>query len=296
MMWSVFFAEIINPAAMQRLLMGKNGQQLRTKFLAVAAFDPIFRILTMIMALGCLVLYPNIDPKLVFPHLVQELLPVGLKGLAMAGALAVVMSTADAYLHVSGLDFARNVAKPIALRFNVVINELTWARYSTVFMGIAAIVIAIYSGGGSSLLNLNFLALSITAPLLATPMIAGILGLKVDKKSFYTAFFVTLIVFIVAVLTFDPAYEYLNTIISAIVNAIIFLGMHVIQNKGFAIRRSDGQETIWKPRQKSFFEMLQFLIPTPQRIVNYSQHQVATYGAPYILFGIFLLINYLFDL
>jgi Na+/proline symporter len=291
-MWSVFFAEIINPAAMQRLLMGKNGQQLRTKFLAVAAFDPMFRILSMLMGLGCLILYPTIDAKLIFPHLVQQLLPIGLKGLAMAGALAVIMSTAGAYLHVSGLDFAHNIIKPIAARFNLVINELIWARYSTVFLSIGAMIIAIYSGDSSSLLNLNFLALSLTGPLLATPIIAGILGLKVDKKSFYIAFFVTLLVFIVAELTFPPDYEYLTTLISAIVSTFTFLGVHIIQNKGFAIKKEDGQELIWKPRRKAFVQKLKFLIPTPQRIVAYSQHQVTTYGAPYILFGIFLLINY----
>jgi Na+/proline symporter len=288
-MWSVFFVEIIKPASIQRLLMGKNGQQLRNQFFVVAAFDPMFRILSMLIGLGGFVLYPHIDAKLVFPHLIQQLLPVGLKGLAIAGSLAIVMSSADSYLHVSGLIFARDVVKPIAARFNLVINELTWAKFSTVFMSIWAILIALHS---SSLLNLNFIALSLTGPLLATPIIVGILGLRVDKTSFYAAFFVALIAFIIAKLMLPVGYEYLTTPISATANLFTFLGVHVMQNRGFAIRNTNGQESIWKLHKDKVGNVFRSLIPTPQRIVAYSQHQVATYGAPYILFGIFLLINY----
>ncbi len=288
-MWSVFFVEIIKPASIQRLLMARNGQQLRNQFFAVAAFDSMFRILSMLIGLGGLVLYPHIDAKLIFPHLVQELLPIGLKGLAISGTLAVIMSSADSYLHVSGLIFARDVVKPIAARFNLVIDELIWAKFSTIFMSIGAIVIALHS---SSFLNLKFITLSLTGPVLATPLIAGILGLKVDKTSFYAAFFVALITFIIAKLTLPLDYEYLTTPISATANLFAFLCVHIMQNKGFAIRNTNGQESIWKLHKDSVGNAFRFLIPTPQRIVAYSQHQVATYGAPYILFGIFLLINY----
>lgn len=112
-MWSLFSIEMIDPAIMQRMLMGKRGSQLRNQFLAVAGCDFAFRLVIMFIGLAGLVVYPGIEAKQVLPHIIEELLPLGLKGLAIAGCLAVTISTADSYLHVAGLSLAHDLLRPL---------------------------------------------------------------------------------------------------------------------------------------------------------------------------------------
>ena len=49
---------------------------------------------------------------------------------------------------------------------------------------------------------------------------------------------------------------------------------------------------LWQPSKIDFWMLLKQSIPTPGRIVHYSQTKVARYDAPYILFGVFCCINY----
>jgi len=204
--------------------------------------------------------------------------------------LAIIMSTADSYLHSAGLLLAHDIIKPICDKKNKVINELKWARYSTVLISIAAIIIALQS---TSMLSLSFLAVKFTGPLLMFPLLAGIWGLKPNKATFYISSCVTLIGFLCASWLLPKAHSHLAVPFSIIINGLTFLCIHFLKNKGIAIiNRADETESIWKPQRKALWSTLKAIIPTPQRIVAYSQEKVALYGAPYILFGIFCAINF----
>ncbi len=95
LIWSVLPLGIVSPPLFQRLLMAKRTENLRNQYLIVAGLDPLFRITIMLIGLGGLVLYPHVEPAGIMPHIIQELLPIGIKGLAITGMLMVVMSTAD---------------------------------------------------------------------------------------------------------------------------------------------------------------------------------------------------------
>ncbi|MEL6152883.1 MAG: hypothetical protein AAFQ78_02545, partial [Bacteroidota bacterium] len=93
-----------------------------------------------------------------------------------------------------------------------------------------------------------------------------------------------------------PATQsHFSMVISTLANGVGFFGTHVLQHGGFAVVRrtpEDVQEELWTPQKKTLQNFLSSLVPTPQRIVAYSQKQVQRYGAPYILFGIFCCVNY----
>ncbi len=79
----------------------------------------------------------------VVPALAITILPVGLTGLALAGLLSVIMSTADSYLLVSVQACVSDVGKTI----NPNMSEKTEMRLSRVFsivLPLAALVIALY--------------------------------------------------------------------------------------------------------------------------------------------------------
>jgi len=90
--------EITEPPIFQRLLMAKDGNAIKRQFLSAAIADPTIRIVLMLIGLGGLVLYPSIDENCMFTHLIESICPVGFKGIAMAGLVAVVMGCVDSYL------------------------------------------------------------------------------------------------------------------------------------------------------------------------------------------------------
>ncbi len=93
--WGLFPSLLVSPAIFQRLLMAGSSQQLRNQYLTIAAFKPLFSFTIMLIGLGGFVLYPTCKPDHIVPQIIQELLPTGAKGLAIAGLTAVIMSTAD---------------------------------------------------------------------------------------------------------------------------------------------------------------------------------------------------------
>ncbi len=298
LMWTILPAGLIDPAIIQRLLMAKRPSQIRKQYLIIAALDPSLNIILMLIGLAGLVLYPTIEATQVFPHIVQELLPVGIKGLAIAGVLAVSMSTIDSYLHASGLTFTHDVLKPICDSRKVAINELSWAQYSTLAIGIVAIGIGIAGAGATTdeILNYAFTSLGFTGPILMFPLLSGIMGLKTDKRSFYTALPITILVYVIATIYLPATHSHLSLPISILANGIVFFGMHIVQNKGFSIVQQMQYveiDRVWRPKWGRFFQQLALYIPTPSNIVHYSQQRVIKYGAPYLIFGIFCCVSFI---
>ena len=282
LVWSIFPVGITSPPIFQRLLMGRSAKQLRDQYLIAAAFDPTFRSVIMLIGLAAAALYPTIQAKDVIPHIVHELLPTGIKGLAISGLLAVVMSTADSYLHAAGLLLAHDVIKPLRDRVGLPINELRWARFGTLLIGIIAIAVALRA---ENLLRLSFTALSFTGPLLLVPLIAGIIGVKTSSRSFYVAMSVTLITFLTAMVMLPTSHRHLVVLISILANGASFFIAHFIENGGLMM----AQRTI---RKKPMRRPVETPIFSANRLLRYSQQKVAQYGAPYALFGTFCCISY----
>ncbi len=290
---SVFQFSVIDPALVQRLLMGKTKQQLRHQFLIVSTC--LFALMFTLALLGfaSTVLYPEAIDVPIVPYVVRTILPVGLKGLAMSGLFAITMATFDSFLHSAGLTLVHDVIEPICSSRGHRLNELKWVRYVTGLIGLTVIGIGLIRA--DNLYNFVLLSYKFTGPLLAFPLFSGVCGLKPDQKAFYVASGATIVALFLSEWLFPASQAHWVSIISVITNGIFFLGTHAIRNRGFVIvNRSEGQEYFWIPRRESTLARLKEWLPTPQRIIRYSQKQVAHYGAPYALFGVFCCVNYLF--
>ena len=172
------------------------------------------------------------------------------------------------------------------------INELRWVRYATISVGFVVIGIGLIQT--DELYESVLLSYKFTCPLLAFPLFAGVCGLKPDLKSFYIATSITVVTLLLAEKLLPETQSNWISVISVVTNGIAFLGTHAVRNRGFVIV-SPKQEKIylWKPQRKNLVTSAKHWLPTPQRIVQYSQKQVEMYGAPYLLFGLFCCINYI---
>ena len=219
----------------------------------------------------------------------------------MAGILGMCLSTLDSYLHAAGLTVVHDVIRPLAKRNGSNVNELYWTRYATVTIGLIAALLAIYGlAHGEAILSLVLNALECADPLLMIPMFAGMMGLKANTKAFYVALGVTLVAFISSKLLLPDAYTHFTILICLAVNGLTFFGAHYWHHGGFVIeQRKNGPHAsahLWRPTGKGLWGWLKASVPTPARLVAYSQRKVERYGEHYVLFGVFFCINYLFPI
>ncbi|MFN7094310.1 MAG: sodium:solute symporter family transporter, partial [Burkholderiales bacterium] len=123
---SVFQFSVIDPALVQRILMGKTKQQLRNQFFIIAAVLLALMLALLLLGLSSMVLFPT-DPGIpIVPHMMHHILPVGIRGLAFAGIFAITMATFDSFLHAAGLTLVHDVIRPIYNRPDKTLDELKW--------------------------------------------------------------------------------------------------------------------------------------------------------------------------
>ncbi len=291
---SVFQFSVIDPALIQRILMGRSPQQLRNQFFIVVACSFALMCTLLLLGLVGMVLYPHVSSDIhIMVHMVNHMLPVGLKGLAISGLFAITMATFDSFLHAAGLTLTHDVIHPLSKYFGYVIDELRWVRYITLLAGL--VVMGVGFMRSENLYDLVLLSYKFVGPLLAFPLFSGVCGLKPNQLDFYVASGVTAVVLILSEWLVPTSYNHWVPIGSVSVNGILFLGMHAIRNGGFVvIDKKLGRIHSWGGNYEYLFRLIVNGVPTPSRVIQYSKQRVNRYGAPYILFGIFCCVNYIF--
>ena len=290
--WGIFPSGLIDPAIIQRMLMGRSAKELRNQFFITAVVNPSVNVIIMLIGLAGLLIYPHATANDVVPCIINGILPIGIKGFTIAGLIALIMSTADSYLHIAGLSLVHDVIKPLygSRNKDFVEKEYQWAQRATLILGIGAIVIGLRA---TSMFELFLNALALTGPVLMFPLLSGVMGLKPSRRAFYIAAVMTVLAWIAADEWLPKQYDHLLLPISIIVNGITFFGTHCILNKGFKVLKTsqDGESIFHWSEQPRSRSTLSTYIPTLKNMVRYSQGRVEKYGAPYILAGIFCCFN-----
>ena len=175
----LFFAvPAFNPAIFQRIAMAKNTNQIRQSFI-IAGFTCLF-LMIMIDWIGILLLstHPDLPPNEVVKHLIFDYSYVGLKGLILAGIMAMLMSTADSYINSTSVLVVHDFCKPLGI--NIIKNELNFSRLASLLIGIFSITLSLYS---SSLLQLALTTYSFYMPIVTVPFMMSLLGFRSSGKS-----------------------------------------------------------------------------------------------------------------
>ncbi|CCM10322.1 Putative uncharacterized protein [Cardinium endosymbiont cEper1 of Encarsia pergandiella] len=276
---------MVDPAVVQRMLMAKNKRQLRNKYIIIAFFDPIFRFLVMLIGLGGLVLYPTIKSSIVVPHVIQTLLPAGIKGLTIAGLLAIIMSSADSYIHIAGVTLVHDVINPLSKNRLTTFHACYWARYTTLLTGCLATFIALKM---THIPYLGFKALELTAPMLLVPFIAVIIGLKANKKAFIASLLIAVMAFMLSNLLLLSMYNILSIPITTLSSGFIFLLVYYCTYKKWEKMDRVVSKFIimFKPTNRGLHQMINKNIPNLHTILFHVKNNLQKYGSPYILSGI----------
>ena len=179
--FSFFFGETLVPPYVQRLLVGKNiSSTIKGTYFSGLLSFPFFMMIGFI-GLVAFTLTPELDPNLALPHVIKNVMPEGLKGLAIAGMVAVVMSSADSFLNAAGIAISHDVIKALYPEITA-IQELKISRISTVFVGVTAVIFAL---SVTSVIDILLYSYKFWTPSILVPLVAGIMGIKASSKAFW---------------------------------------------------------------------------------------------------------------
>ena len=166
-----------DPAIFQRISMAKDVFQAIKSFI-IAAF--VFFALTLTMSwIGVIALsiYPDVAPDAIAKHIIMDYSYTGLKGLTLAGILAMLMSTADSYINSTSVLFTHDFCNAAGIKIK---NELITSRIVALILGIFATILALYS---TNLLQLIITTKSFYMPIVSIPFMFSIFGFRSSSKS-----------------------------------------------------------------------------------------------------------------
>lgn len=179
-----------NQLVVQRTLGARSLDHGRWGALLAGFIKLTFLFLFIMPGVMALTLYPNLDrPDVVFPTLVFDLLPVGLRGLILAAVIAAITSTVDSILNSAStivtMDFVKTLRPRTTDRGLVLVG-----RISTVVALVVAIIWAPFIAQFDTLYNYLQSVLSYLVPPVVAVFLLGIGWKRITA----TAAFTTLVV------------------------------------------------------------------------------------------------------
>lgn len=163
----------------QRFLLSRNSNQLVRCLKVVIPLNIFFSITICLISFFIKAKAPDIDPSIAFVHFIANYLIVGIKGLVIAGLLAVIMSTADSWLNTTSVLVTHDIIRKL-----ISLNEkqsLIIARCSTLVISTLAILLSL---SGKGVIELEWLGGNFWMPIVIVPLSAGFLKFRTNEKSF----------------------------------------------------------------------------------------------------------------
>lgn len=181
---SFFLGETLIPPYIQRLLIGKNMDETKWGTLWSGMISvPFFLVIGLIGMLAFL-LDPSLPSHLALPYTIKMVMPIGLKGLAIAAMLAVVMSSADSFLNSTATAMVKDILIPLGWKPKNEKTELITSRGVTFIIGTVAIVFALSS---ASVMDILLYSYQFWTPFILMPLLAAVFGVRSSDKIFVIA-------------------------------------------------------------------------------------------------------------
>jgi len=173
--------ETLVPPYVQRLFIAKDaGHTARGTMLSGLFSIPFFAI-TGAIGLVALTLDPELNPNLAMPFVIRTVLPLGVRGIVIAGVISVVMSSADSFLNGAATCCINDLVKPLRRHPLSERQELLFVKLINGLVGIFAVIFAIKI---PSILDILIYAYNFWAPIIVVPLGAVLLGFRVTRAGF----------------------------------------------------------------------------------------------------------------
>ena len=173
--------ETLVPPYVQRLFIGKNPKETARGTWFSGLFSIPFFSVTGAIGLVALVIKPDLDANLAMPYVIQTCLPIGLRGIVVAGVISIVMSSADSFLNGAATGCVQDIILPLRRTPIKSHTQLLIAKGVNALTGLLAVVFAIKI---HSVLDILIVAYNFWAPIVVVPLAAVLLGLPTSRGGF----------------------------------------------------------------------------------------------------------------
>jgi Na+/proline symporter/signal transduction histidine kinase len=181
--WSLIFLLFLfsipdfNPAVFQRIVMGRDIEQVQRAFSISSAL--VLVILIGMSWIGFLLfnINPNIDTNNLVHYIANNYAYAGLKSFICLGVIAMCMSSADSNINASSVLLTHDLCYPLGIKMK---SELDLSKIIAIILGICSILFALSK---KNMLEIVFLAQSFYLPIVTVPLMLAILGFRSTKKS-----------------------------------------------------------------------------------------------------------------
>jgi SSS family solute:Na+ symporter len=190
---AMLIGEVLVPPYVQKVLVSKNKVQAKKGTLLSALLSLLVFWLVGMIGIIALCINNNLNPNNALAYVVQTVLPIGIKGLAIAGILAAIMSSADAFLNSAGISLVNDVINK--LKINKSKQSVVQYRNITIALGVFSLLI-----GASfvSVMDLLLFSYQFWTPIVVIPLIYILFRKPLTKKSFWFGSIVSLSVIVLA--------------------------------------------------------------------------------------------------
>lgn len=168
---------LVDPGFHQRAAAAKTPKTARRGiFISIGCWF-IFDMLTLLSGLYALAILGDglAQPIAAFPALAGELLPVGLLGLFITALIAVIMSTLDSFLFLSGQTLGRDVLKRYAHHFGNGFIGRDAITLTRIGIGVATLLAVALMWAFPSVIELWYVLGSLVIPALLLPVLGAYL-------------------------------------------------------------------------------------------------------------------------
>ncbi|NRA73298.1 MAG: sodium:solute symporter family protein, partial [Rickettsiales bacterium] len=213
----------------QRALIARNQKQFLQSFVGVAVLLIPFLMIVCFIGLITYSSNPNIEIGKVLYYFVDHYLPMGMKGLMVAGLLAVIMSTQDSYLNATSALISHDICKQIWPSLTDK-QQLLIARISCAFIAVISLLLVF---ANKDIMGIIWSINNFIMPLTSIPLIVGLIGVRISKKSFI---YVVLLSLATTIFTrfFTGAFDTRTLVVGMVTSAIVLYILHK-KHKGESI-------------------------------------------------------------
>ena len=279
-----FAMPTMKPYEFQEIIINRNIAQAKKAFLIVAICLVFMKFAVAWIPFVIYNINPNLQPNHLLSYVIDHYTYPGLKGFIIIGIASMAMSSADAYLNSSAVLFANDICSPLSMKIK---NRLLLSRLFALFLGIFALIIAVYSG--SDLLKIILTTSSFYMPIVTTPVFLTILGFRSTTTSVLIGMFAGLITTLI--------WRILNIqidgiIFAMLINLLFLVGSHyLLKQPGGWVGIKDNSMLISakQERKRKFYNFINSI--KEFNFITFCQKNAPKNEATYVAFGIFCLLS-----
>lgn len=191
----IFFSILpeCHPPFIQRCLMATSDMQLKTILKTISLISLPFALSILLITYIVKAHSPHVPANEVLLFYINHYLPVGLKGLMVAGVIAVIMGLAEAWLNATSAIIVNDIVKVLWPAISNA-KQLIALRVSVIALSVVSVTTAFLN---NSIIKVIVMVDNFWIPLILIPITSGFLGFRTSSKSFVGSVMLALVFIVV---------------------------------------------------------------------------------------------------